>query len=77
MGEGEGGGMGNFRLQSKRGDPSHETTFPFFNDPNGNKASNWVGEQDNALRNLPKLPALFQGCTYNKHIIYIKYQLLT
>jgi hypothetical protein len=71
-----GGGMGETRLPSKRGDPSHETTFPFFSDTNGNKIGNWVGEQENALRNLPNLPDRFQGFTYNKPIIYIKYQLL-
>ena len=58
-GRAKGGGMGNFRLQSKRGDPSHETTFPFFNDPNGNKVSNWVGEQENVHIYLPNLPDRF------------------
>jgi hypothetical protein len=45
--ESEGGGMGEVRLQSTRGDPSHETTFPFFSDPNGNKVSYSGSEQDN------------------------------
>ena len=51
--------MGEVRLQSKRGDPSHVTTFPFFSDPNGNKVSYLGNEQEKGYVTLPSLPYRF------------------